>query len=240
MVRKLLISTVSCLIILLVTQNQSHATSGSSSTGSSERPGRNIYGTITDIENNFFPFEYLAVGSRTETKKIPVYTEPNDPDSNPAANTTYIDLDEIVAIKIADPEKPTDNIVTFEGREYVRILVIFKNNAEKAHPYIIEKKTAIYCDEDINQRHKVARSLRFDVIKKITITGFKSADRVATTTPSPAAKPFDEKKFHNCSQAQQDLKQLSDATKQLPAHQQGILTPIIEQIKDWVGALCNN
>lgn len=218
------------------------ATSGGSSVGAIEKPARNIYGTLTDIENNFVPFEYLAVGSRTMTNNIPVYTEPGDLTIAPTTNTTYIDLTEIASIALARSESPSDNLIKFKDTEYVRILINFKSNPSKEHPYLVESKTNIYCDEDINPQHKVPRALRFNAIKKITISGFRSADRneSAHGAPHKKAAPFDQKKFHTCSQAQQTLQQLSEEAKQLPSQQQDAIIRLVDNAKDLVGGICNN
>lgn len=135
------------------------------------KPAINFYGTLEDTNGRTYKVENITVSY--EYKQIQCYAKPKDTKTDPTINISRIDLSEVAAISVPRP----NDILTYNGREYIEILITSKDKERTQETYIIEKSKRVICDQ-INTAGPIEKDLSFQGIVKITITGYveKKAD----------------------------------------------------------------
>jgi len=145
------------------------------STTGKEKPTTNVYGTITDSENQTIAVQNITVAGRF--KDIAVYKKPSNPEINPDINKTLIDLCAIKEIRVAAPK-----IVEFNKRKYIEIILISADTNPSQNEYIIEYSKKLFCDYG-----SLEKELNFTAIKRLQIQGCKKQEETPRScSPQPA------------------------------------------------------
>jgi hypothetical protein len=235
--------SVACTLLFIGTFSalSLYATAGAGSRESSERPAVNYYGTLEDASGQRSSIEYLAIGSRTITSRIPVYGLGRGSTANPRTKTTYLDLNDIRELTIAPNANPP---LCYEGTAYTEVVIMLKNpDGEQpvSKNFLIESTRKLWCDELVAGTRRIPQELQLPAIKKIMITGARSADLEYRDIGEPhlSASEREQRKNHSCSQAAKTLNALEAAANNLPEPHKGSVKSLIESIQNWVGGLCS-
>ena len=143
-----------------------------------EKPRINFDGALFDVQGNQYTIVNLTIGG--EYHQIPVYQKPNDPEVDPAINTTRLDLAEVHTIE-AFP-KPKKGYPRFRSRDYIEIMVTSNDKERTKNHYIIDADRTIYCDQidktgkDTHSIVHLEKELEFSAIKKLRVDGYRYND----------------------------------------------------------------
>lgn len=148
------------------------------STAGKEKPTTNVYGILTDSENQSISVENITIAGRFSD--IAVYKKPSDSETNPDINKTLIDLCAISEIRVAAPK-----IVEFNKRKYIEITLISNDMNPTQNEYIIEYSKKLFCDYG-----SLEKELNFTAVRKLQIRGCKKQEEIPRNCPSaPAQHP---------------------------------------------------
>lgn len=145
--------------------------SQNSSTIGKEKPTTNVYGILTDSENQSINVQNITVAGRFND--IAVYKKPSDPTTNPDINKTLVDLCALSEIRVAAPK-----IVEFNKRKYIEITLISNNAHPTQNNYIIEYSKKLFCDYG-----SLEKELNFTAIRRLQIQGCKKQDEAPRSYP---------------------------------------------------------
>lgn len=144
------------------------------STVGREKPTTNVFGMITDSENQSYAVQNITIAGRFND--IAVYKKPSDPNTNPDIDKTLVDLCTIREIRV-----PAPKIVEFNKRKYIEIILISNNNNPTQNEYIIEYSKKLFCDYNL-----LEKELNFTAIKRLQIQGCKKQEETPRNCPQPA------------------------------------------------------
>jgi hypothetical protein len=191
-----------------------------SSVDHKERPSVNITGIITDTSGHEYPLDYITIAGRYN--QIPVYSIPDNPDEDPANNTTKIDLDEVDEIHLDEPA-----VVQFKKRDYIKLRIIFKGPKRTTHTYIIERNRELRGEEPLGNAKSLDHEFKFLAIKKLKILGVKkdTGHFVDQKTGNPVAV-----NDLDITKTKMLIEEIEHATKQLPEHAGGAFEGLKSQL----------
>ena len=129
----------------------------------------NFCGTLTDIQGNVTNVDNISISG--SYKRIPVYQKPTS-DVKPDINTTFLDLEEVAALKLPSPEPIFSK---FKNREYIDITVVYNDAQRTEKTYIIEISRKILCDEQ-NDAGPIEKEISFQALGTLTIDGYIHRD----------------------------------------------------------------
>lgn len=203
----------------------------------SDKSGKiNFYGTLLDHQKES-DVDFIEIGGKT--KKISFYNAPEMvegkyPDMDPTKNIAYVDLDEVKSFALKNQKKPMDNEVKLAGRTYLTIEVI--TQADKTRDYLVESTRRVTCKEIslVNQKAlEEERELTFAHIKKMTIKGFTSGNRVES---KPLTAHAQEKEAIT-KDTNTLLDAIEDNVKNLPADNPTLLKQMKKSILEMLKSL---
>lgn len=210
-----------------------HATTGRSSEEGDEKPLRNYFGTVEDVDGNNFNVEYIALRSPTSTSKISVFMKPTDITVDPRRNTSYLNLQDITEIRVENSQP-----LRIKNVDYVTMTVRFKGNKQVEHEYIIEAHTRLWCSE-VDTHPSIRKELQLSAVKRIIIAGFRSADLYQRTPSKKAPEQTERKKQHLCTKAATDVHKLQKLVDKLPTSDQKNAQEYVQSLQDCVGGICS-
>lgn len=127
----------------------------------------NFFGSLEDSEGNKDEVENISISG--EYQKIPFYIQPKESVNNskdPSSNYEKIDLKDVAEISLVDK-----TIHTFKKRDYMALIVRFKNSDHKK-AYIIERNKKIVCYRR-EENKPILKEVRIDALKSLAISGYK-------------------------------------------------------------------
>ncbi|MGC2310077.1 MAG: hypothetical protein WA432_00445 [Candidatus Babeliaceae bacterium] len=206
-----------------------------------EKPRINFKGQIMRANNKVYEVENITISGLYQ--QIPVYAVPEDQDTDPAEDTTFLDLAEIAQI-FPTKMNPREGIHTFKNKEYIEITVVWKDSKKTTDNFIIELTRKILCDT-LSEAGQISRQLEFTGLKKLKITGYTYRDIEQEKTKKQSRINESEKGKKTAAQKAlcgqtsallDDLKSESDKVKPLQTKEK--ITEITANLKDNIDALC--
>ncbi len=146
------------------------------STEGKEKPTTNVYGILTDSENQSISVQNITIAGRFND--IAVYKKPTDPNTNPDINKTVVDLCAVSEIRV-----PAPKIVEFNKRKYIEITLISNNANPTQNEYIIEYSKKLFCDYG-----SLEKELNFTALKRVQIQGCKKQEELPRNCPPSATQ----------------------------------------------------
>lgn len=152
--------------------------SSQDSTVSGNRKHRiNFYGKLETYEGNIYNVENISIGMKYKQicffeapKKLPHdFILTKDPRKG---FISKIDLAEISKLSVPRPYlKFTFKKGTIK-REYIEVIITFKDKEKTERTYLIDPRIKIECDEKTNAGPIEMESLSFTALKKLTVEGY--------------------------------------------------------------------
>jgi len=139
----------------------------------------NFFGILETQEGNRYEVENISIGLRY--KQIPLYEAPKEIPKNLMLTKdprkgliAKIDLAEVTEFQISNFDKKL--IYQKKGsskNEYIKIVVIFKDEEKTKRQYLIDLRRKLECDE-INKAGPIElESLSFSALKRLIIKGYR-------------------------------------------------------------------
>lgn len=230
---KRLVSLFYALCALIICVNFST----NQSTGGEDKPPINYTGKLVSTDGTTNDIENITVSGLY--KDIPVYEVPNQPDKNPALNTTYMNLDAVEKIRPIS-NNPHESVKKFNNRDYVEIIITMKTlpgaTGSKDQHFLVDSTRRIFCDVIGSAGINFKKEVAFEAISSLTMGAFKAKsatkaeiDKEQKVTEDSAAKKA------LCAQAKDDLKALEAEAQKEP---NGILSKLTKSIQDTVHYIC--
>jgi hypothetical protein len=181
-----------------------------------ERPSINFNGTMVDSSGSTMRVEDITVSG--VYRQIAVYAIPPTHDTDPTANTTFLDLSEVNRIEI-DSSSAVQN---YKERPYFPISVFFKGD-DQPHQYIIDMGKQIECSET-NPAGPIEKVISFQALKSLKIDGYKAKEKDQENTAAPVEKLNQIKKPEcaSCATAEAKKQQAPVAPKLLKLQKQSV------------------
>lgn len=198
-----------------------------------ERPPVNFEGELLDAANETFTVENITIGGLY--KKIPFYKEHEQSSINPESNTTFLDLAEIAEISPTNPDSPKKSIISHNKQKYIKIDVkLHDPSQKKPDTYVVETTRRIFCDVR-KSTGNIEKRLLFEAVKKLTIS---KDPHVQESRSTEAVTKKTLAREHQCAEAGKALHQLASEAEKLPIAQKGIISDLVDTVKNWVGGIC--
>lgn len=138
----------------------------------------NFFGTLETQEGNKYKVENISIGMKY--KQIYFYEAPQeipkdlmltkDPRKGFVAK---IDLSEVTEIKVPHPERKLTFKKGTAKKEYVEVVIIFKDEEKTKRRYLIDPRKKIECDEITKAGPIELESLSFAALKHLVIKGYR-------------------------------------------------------------------
>lgn len=158
---KKLISSGLLIILLIIVANFSKQSDETQSEQSI-----NFRGTLVPIYGSSYAIDNISISGLTSN--IRVYAKPSSGEMDPEANATIFNLKKINSIT-RNIKQDAPNILKYKNREYIEIIINWKNSGKKNDAYLIERSRHILCCEKIPARPK--KEIAFEAIQRLVITG---------------------------------------------------------------------
>jgi len=137
----------------------------------------NFYGILETHEGNTYKVENISIGMKY--KQIHFFEAPNETPKDLILTKdprkgfiSKIDLSEVLGIQVP---RPNLKLVFKKGntkKEYVEVVITFKDKDKTQRRYLIEPRTKIECDETTQAGPIEMESLSFVALKRLTIKGY--------------------------------------------------------------------
>lgn len=196
---------LSCVILILC----AHFGTQQSQDNAKEKHKINFRGELLDTNGNHYQVDNISITGIY--RQIPIYAKPSNPTTDPAVNTTYIDLDEIAAIA-PTINPPHDGISTFDKRQFIDITVTSKDSAHTKTNYIIDRNRKIFCDVINQEAGPIEKEISFEAVSQLIITGFEKREDMKLRPASEIKKP---EKTIDITKPTQEIQELTTLTQKI-------------------------
>ncbi len=172
---KRFIMLTSAMVFLIVVLSNWTAQDTTISGGRKQRV--NFYGILETQEGNTYNVENISIGMKY--KQIHFFEAPKEPPKDLILTKdprkgfiSKIDLAEVLELQVPRPNLKLTLKKGNTKKEYVEVVITFKDKEKTKRTYLIEPRTKIECDETSQAGPIEMESLSFAALKRLTIKGY--------------------------------------------------------------------
>lgn len=204
------------------------------------QPDVNIHAQLLDTSGQTYDVQSVAIGTRTNTNKIRMYSEPQDETIDPTINSTLINLDDVHRITTCAQTEGAHCSRRFNHIEYIPIKVEFVEGSDtSSNTYLIEASRALFCTiaKGSAQVHK---RMTMSALAELTINHESASIPAHSSRREQKLSPAAERRAAHCDQAIETLKNMEEVAQQTKHPYRKKLQELINRMKDLIGGLCNS